>query len=81
MNQAEALSRRHWTLVYLFQNPDWRGEGVLVDKHGLRGRIIIPELALEVLMQLAEHLELNSVLGLSIKGINLPELEAHFELI
>ncbi len=34
VNRVERLSRQHWTLVYLLQNRDWTGRGVLVDKRG-----------------------------------------------
>jgi exoribonuclease-2 len=78
--QAELLSRRHWTLVYLHQNPGWRGEGVLVEKLGLRGRVIIPELAFETHIHLREDLPLNTRLPLVFKGANLSELEAFFAL-
>jgi exoribonuclease-2 len=80
INQAEALARRHWTLVYLLQNPDWCGEGVLVHKYGGRGRVIIPDLALEAPVHLRGEFELNSVLNLSLQGVNLPELEVFFEI-
>jgi exoribonuclease-2 len=76
--QAESLSRRHWTLVYLTQNPGWRGEGVLVEKVGLRGRVIIPELAFETQVHLREELPLNARLPLAFRGVNLAELEAFF---
>ena len=78
VNLAEALSRRHWTLVYLLQNPDWQGEAVLVEKGENRNRVIIPELALELPFQTRLDLPLNSRFLLKAQGVNLPELEAHF---
>jgi exoribonuclease-2 len=76
--QAEALSRRHWTLVYLQRHPEWRGQGILVEKNGLRGYVLIPELALETSLQLHEDLPLDSQLTLRLKGVNLAELEVYF---
>jgi exoribonuclease II len=78
VNQAESLSRRHWTLVYLMQHPGWEGEGVLVEKKGLRGRIIVPELALESNLHLREDMPLNSRIMLAVRDINLPELDVFF---
>jgi exoribonuclease-2 len=75
--QAEMLSRRHWTLIYLQMHPDWQSEGVLVEKTGLRGYALIPELALETPLHLREDLPLDSRLSLRARGINLAELEAH----
>ncbi len=78
VSQAESLARRHWTLVYLQQNPDWEGEAVLIEKNERRGRVIIPDLALEIPVHLKADLPLNSHLMLKSEGVNLPELEAHF---
>lgn len=78
ISQAEALSRRHWTLVYLQRHPEWRGQGVLVEKNGSRGYVLIPELALETSLQLREDLPLDSQLTLRLKGVNLAELEVYF---
>jgi exoribonuclease-2 len=80
VNQAESLARRHWTLVYLLQNPKWRGRGVVVEKRERGYRIIIPELALEFNMNLRRELSLDDEVTLKVKGINLPELEAYFAL-
>jgi exoribonuclease-2 len=80
VNYAERLARRHWTLVYFMQHPGWRGEGVLVEKRGLRAKVIVPELAFETQVQLKGDLPLNSVLSLELRGVNLPELEAYFKI-
>jgi exoribonuclease-2 len=80
LNYAERLARRHWTLVYFMQHPDWRGEGVLVEKRGLRAKVIVSELAFETQVHLKGDLPLNSVLSLELRGVNLPELEAYFTL-
>lgn len=79
--QAESLARQHWTLVYLEQQPTWRGEGILVEKRGMRGRVIIPTLALECLIQLRGDPPLNSGLSLTLRGIDLPELQAYFQVL
>jgi exoribonuclease-2 len=78
LNLAESLVRRHWTLVYLSQHPDWQGDGVVVEKHGLHGRVIIPELALETPVSLRQDAPLDAVVRLKLKGINLPDLEGYF---
>ncbi|MBN1483876.1 MAG: RNB domain-containing ribonuclease [Chloroflexia bacterium] len=78
VRQAERLSCRHWTLVYLMQHPDWQGEGVLVEKYGRRTTLLIPDLDLETRMQLPGDWPLNSTVPLVLRGVNLPELDAHF---
>ncbi len=81
VNQAERLSNRHWTLVYLLAHPDWRGEGVLVEKHGAQGTLLIPELDLEPRVHLRGEWLPNSVAPLALTGVNLCELEAHFRVV
>jgi exoribonuclease-2 len=77
---AERLARRHWALVYLRQHPGWHGEGVLVDKRGRRGTILIPALDLEVQMYLHADLPLDSVVPLTLSGLSLSDLEVHFQM-
>jgi exoribonuclease-2 len=79
VRHAEALTDRHWTLVYLLQHPDWRGEGILVDKRERRGTILIPTLGLETRLHLHEDWPLNCALSLTLSGINLAELEVYFQ--
>jgi exoribonuclease-2 len=81
VNLAEWQSRRHWTLVYLYQNPDWRGEGIVVEKQGGRTRVLIPELAFETILFLKQDLPLDSALVLELQSINLPDLEANFVVV
>ena len=81
VRQAERLSLEHWTLVYLMQHPEWRGEGIVVDKRGARDLILIPELGLETQMYLSRDVPLGGGVSLALKAVNLPELEAHFRLV
>ena len=78
--QAERLSRRHWTLVYLLAHTDWRGDGVVVEKRGPRTTVLIPDLGLEPTLTLRDNPELNTVLPLALSGVSLPDLEAHFRV-
>lgn len=78
--QAEQLSIRHWVLVYLLRHPGWRGRGVLVDKRGGSGVFIIPELALETQMHLAEDLPLDSEVTLILRSVDLARQDARFRI-
>src|SRR5262249_16568690 len=80
VRHAEWLTEKHWTLVYLLQHPDWHGEGVLVEKRDRRGTILIPVLGMEIRLHLPQDMPLNSPVMLSVSGINLAELEVHFQL-
>jgi len=78
VRRAERLARKHWTLVYLDQRPDWRGDGILVEQRGRRGTVVIPELDLDVQVHLRADLSLNSQVPLVLRKVNLPWLEANF---
>ncbi len=80
VRSAERLSRLHWTLVYLLQNPGWQGEGILVDRFDQRCTVTIPKLALEARVHLPRDLPLNSTVRLSLGEVNLPGLAAYFRL-
>lgn len=79
--QAERLARRHWTHVYLLAHPDWRGEGVVVEKRGPRTIVLIPELGLEPSLTLRDDPDLNAVLPLALGSVSLPDLEANFQVV
>ena len=78
LRQAERLSNKHWTLVYLLQNPNWEGEGVLVEKQGKRAIVLIPALDLEIRPRLPGNLALNSYIHLRHPKVNLAALDVHF---
>lgn len=78
--QAERLTRRHWTLVYLLAHPGWRGDGVVVEKRGPRTTVLLPDLGLEPVLSLRDDPPLNAVLPLALTGVSLPDLEAYFRI-
>jgi exoribonuclease-2 len=80
VRRAERLARRHWTLVYLLQHPNWHGRGIVVDKHDRRATILIPELDLEAQVHLREDLPLNSTVPATVSGVDLPELMTHWRV-
>jgi len=77
VRRAERLARRHWTLVYLTQNPDWRGEGIVVDRRDRRVTLLVPELDLEAQVHLREVPSLNSSVPVAVEGVNLAELDVY----
>jgi exoribonuclease-2 len=77
---AEQNSNQHWTLVYLKQHPDWRGQGVLVEKRGLSGTLLVPELGMETTVHLAHDLPLDSEVALHVSRLDLPNLRASFRV-
>lgn len=78
---AERQSNRHWTMVYLQQNPDWTGEAVVVEQRGKQNIVLIPALAMDTKVRDQEGKRpLNSSLSLAIRHVDLVQLEAKFEI-
>jgi exoribonuclease-2 len=80
VRRVEQLSDRHWTLVCLRRQPGWRGEGVVIEQRGQSGKVLIPELGLEVSLRLPAGASLDSTLPLVLNGVNLAQLEAYFRV-
>jgi exoribonuclease II len=78
---AERLSNQHWILVYLLQNPDWEGDGVVVEHKLGREIVLIPDLAWEAELYQRRPHELNSVVRLAIESVDIPNRQARFRLI
>lgn len=78
--KAERNSRLHWTLVYLLQNPDWKGEAVCVDKQMKQALYFIPSLGMEAVVAGTAPVELNETVTLSVSKIDLPLLQVVFKL-
>ena len=81
MRRAEQLSNRHWTMVYLATHTDWQGEGILVDKHGQQGTVLIPDLGLDPRVHLPRDLAIDSTVEVALTGVNIPLLEARFRVL
>ncbi len=81
VRKAERMSVQHWTLVYLMQQKNWAGEGILVARRDRSGRVIIPDLALETRVQVPSDTKLNTRLPLRFSGASLPELDARFRIL
>ena len=80
VRQAERLANRHWTLVYFLQHPHWRGEGIVVEKRLRRTTIMIPACGFEVQLPLSADVPLGTTVQLTLQGVSLPDLEAHFQV-
>jgi exoribonuclease-2 len=76
--KAERSTRLHWTLVYLLQNQDWQGKGIVVELRGKQAVILIPELGQETIIVPKSTVVLNDEIVVKAGNINLPELEVNF---
>ncbi|MEA3348092.1 MAG: RNB domain-containing ribonuclease [Pseudomonadota bacterium] len=78
IRQAERLSNRHWTMVFLQRHPDWQGIGIVIAEWGRKSLLIIPELALEIEQTITGNQAPGTHLQLSSPRVNLPYLEVFF---
>lgn len=82
VRQTERNTNRHWTLVYLEQNPGWRGEAHVVETRGPRATVVVPDLALETSMFLPQAPPpLNAVLSVRATSVDLARLDVRLEKI
>lgn len=80
IRRAERMSNQHWKVVYLAQNPGWRGRGVVVDVEDNRATFLIPDLAMETRIRLREVPELNADRVLRVREVDVPDLTAWFHV-
>ena len=80
LRQAENLSNQHWTLVYLLQNPGWRGEGVIVEHRERNSVVMIPELGLEPHLHINTDLPLDASVPLKVTQVDLPQRDVRFRV-
>jgi len=79
-SRAERASRLHWTTVYLSDKKDSVWEGVVLDRKGNRGTVIIPALGLESQVSLRGTEGPNDEVKLSLLSVRIPEGELGFAL-
>ena len=75
---TERLSNGHWTAVYLLRQPEWTGKGIVIDRRGKRDLILLPDLGNETSIYQKEATPLDTVVEVKLKGVDLPQREAHF---
>lgn len=81
VRRSERLSNQHWKHVYLRDNDDWRGEGVVVERDERKTTVLIPELALEARVRSRNTPALNDRLRLAVTEVDVPVLTAGFRVL
>lgn len=76
--KAERATKLHWTIVFLLQNPEWTGKGIVVELRGKQAVILIPELGQESIIVPKSTVALNDEIIIKAGNINLPELQVSF---
>ena len=60
-----------FNLKFLKQNSHWRGKGVIVDLHGNKATVLIPEMAMIAQLKLKSKAQLEDEIELRTVSINL----------
>ncbi|MET0028139.1 MAG: RNB domain-containing ribonuclease [Candidatus Thiodiazotropha sp.] len=79
--KTERISNNHWTLIYLRDHDDWRGDAVVVAKEGERATVLIPAIGFESKLRIRGEFELNDVVKLKTREIDLADLSCYFRVL
>jgi exoribonuclease-2 len=81
IRKAERLSNGHWRLVYLRDHPEWRGEAVVVAREGDRATVLIPDLGMESKVRIKGAPELNTIVKLRPREVDIPDQTCYFRVL
>ncbi|MCW8945342.1 MAG: RNB domain-containing ribonuclease [Sedimenticola sp.] len=81
VRRAERLSNMHWKLLYLKNNKDWIGEGIVVEVTDTKVTLLIPELAMETRIRVRSALPLESRVSIGVREVDVEDQTAWFRLI
>ena len=81
MQRIERASNKHWKLVYLLQNPQWQGTGIVYEIRKREIFLFIGELSMEVSISAAKGIELDEELKIRLDSVNLPYGHASFSVV
>ncbi len=81
VRRAERFSNMHWKLLFLKQNPDWQGEGIVVEMSDSKATLLIPALAMETRIRLRKPVPLESRLQIGVREVDVEDQVAWFRLI
>lgn len=82
VRRVERLSNLHWKLIYLQDNPQWRGDAVIVVKEERKILGLIPELALEARLRFKDvEVSPDSRVQLAVREVDIPEQRTGFRVL
>lgn len=81
VRRAERQSNLHWKLVYLKRQPQWKGEGVVVELQERKAVLLIPQLALETRIRAKQSLALDQRVSVALAEVDLAQAECQFRLL
>lgn len=79
VNKATRQSIEHFKCLFLKQNKNWRGKGIIVDLNGNKATVIIPEIAMITKLKLKSKAQLEDEFELRAVLINLENRSIDFK--
>ena len=79
VNKATRQSIEHFKCLFLKQNNNWRGKGIIVDLNGNKATILIPEIAMVTQLKLKSKAQLEDEIELRAVSINLENRSIDFK--
>ena len=79
VNKATRQSIEHFKCLFLKQNNNWRGKGIIVDLNGNKATVLIPEIAMITQLKLKSKAQLEDEIELRAVSINLENRSIDFK--
>ena len=79
VNKATKQSIEHFKCLFLKQNNNWRGKGIIVDLNGNKATLLIPEIAMITQLKLKSKAQLEDEIELGVVSINLENRSIDFK--
>ena len=71
VNKAIRQSIEHFKCLYLKQNNSWQGKGVVVELHGDKATVLIPQISMMTQIKLSSNVQLEDEIKLKVSAVNL----------
>ena len=81
VSKAERASKAHWLAVYLSDKKGTLWDGVVLDRKGNKGVVIIPALGIETQVTLGKSENPNDFIKLSLSSVKIPGAETVFSVL
>jgi len=79
VNKATRQSIEHFKCIFLKQNKNWRGKGIIVDLNANKATVLIPEIAMITQLKLKSKAQLEDEIELRAVSINLENRSIDFK--
>ena len=79
IGKTTRASNEHYKCLYLMQNPQWKGEAVVVDTRGGKALFLIPELAMMTQIKFKTTPALDEKITLKVSKVDLVERLVNFQ--